>query len=89
MFRHLDYPVDMPVEQLGPAALEALLDRGDLEDWAPVIRALRRDPHGALADRVLGVVRSRHLYGTSPLFEELVARLRRRTLAVTDEGAPG
>lgn len=74
--RHLAYPPDRPVDEWGPAALDDLLDRGDLTDWLPLLRALRRDPHGPLADRVLHLCRSHQMYGTSPLWIRYVAQLR-------------
>lgn len=77
LHRHLDYPEETPVSQLGPAALDDLLDRGDLEAWAPLARAVRADPDGELADAVLHLVDAHPMYGTSPLWREWVGRLRR------------
>ncbi|MGH9062556.1 MAG: hypothetical protein ACRD0L_01010, partial [Acidimicrobiales bacterium] len=53
------------VEELGLAAIDDLLERGDLADWAPVARAVRADPTGGLADAVLGLCRTHLMYGTS------------------------
>jgi hypothetical protein len=74
--RHLDYPDETPVADLGPAALDDLLDRGDLDTWGPLLGEIRRDPHGALADRVLRLGDAHPLYGTSRLWRSWIARQR-------------
>lgn len=52
-FRHLDYPATASIVELGPAALDSLLDRGDLESWKPLAREVARDPFGDVATTVL------------------------------------
>ena len=66
--RHLVVEPATPVTELGAAALDNLLDRGDLEDWQPILREIRRDPWGAVADRILGLVDGHAMYGTTPLW---------------------
>ena len=80
--RHLDYPSDTPIAELGPAALDDLLDRGDLDDWAPLLREIRRDPHGPVADRILRLGRDHALYGTSRLWRAWI-ETRRGTSAAS------
>jgi|RhiMethySRZTD1v2_1073278.scaffolds.fasta_scaffold40866_3 hypothetical protein len=74
--RHLDHASDTPVAELGPAALDDLLDRGDLDDWAPLLREIRRDPHGPVADRILRLGRDHPLYGTSRLWRAWIEKRR-------------
>ncbi len=76
-FRHLDYPPDARVAELGLAALDDRLDRGDFDDWAPLAHAVADDPHGALADKVLHLCEAHPMYGTSTLWRSWIARLRR------------
>ncbi|MBK8538846.1 MAG: hypothetical protein IPL60_02405 [Ardenticatenia bacterium] len=38
--RHLAYPDDAAVTALGDAAIDDLLDRGDLHDWQPLAKAI-------------------------------------------------
>lgn len=76
-FRHLDYPPDTPVDELGPAALDALLERGDLEDWKPLIRAVAQDPWGRVAETVLRLCDVHPMYGTSTLWRAWIDRCRR------------
>lgn len=66
--RHLDVDPAAPVQKLGSAALDDLLDRGDLDDWMPLLREIRRDPGGELAARVLALVERHPMYGTSFLW---------------------
>lgn len=66
--RHLDVDPSTPAAELGAAALDDLLDRGDLADWEPVLREIRRDPWGPVADRVLSLVEHHAMYGTTSLW---------------------
>jgi hypothetical protein len=74
--RHLDIDPDTPVSALPAAALDDLLERGDLDDWAPVLEEIRRDPGGELADRVRTLVERHPMYGTSPLVRSWIDELR-------------
>jgi len=78
-FRHLDYAPGTPAAELGPAALEALLDRGDLDDWAPLARGIADDPWGETANTVLRVCDAHPMYGTSALWQTWIERLRGRS----------
>jgi DNA-directed RNA polymerase specialized sigma24 family protein len=80
--RHLDYPPDIPPDQLGLAALDDLLERGDLEDWAPAARAIMQAPRGELADAVLALCEAHPMYGTSMLWRNWIERLRWRAAAL-------
>lgn len=75
--RHLDYE-GVPVDQLGLAALDDLLERGDFGDWRPLARAIARDPFGPLADRVLHLCAAHPIQGTSPLWTAWIAMRRER-----------
>jgi Helix-turn-helix domain len=66
--RHLDYSHGTPPAQLGPAAIDDLLDRGDLADWGPLVRAVADEPWGSTADRVLQLCAAHTMYGTSRLW---------------------
>jgi hypothetical protein len=70
--RHLHYSNDTPPTQLGPAAIDDLLDRGDLVDWAPLARAVADEPWGSVADTVLRLCSAHHMYGTSRLWTAYV-----------------
>ncbi len=76
--RHLDLAPDTPVTELGPAALDDLLDRGDLEAWAPLAAAIRADPSGPTTDTVLRLCEAHPMYGTSILWRAWIERLRER-----------
>ena len=78
--RHLDYPRDTPPSQLGPAAIDDLLDRGDLDDWAPLARTVAAEPWGSLAQTILGLCAAHPMYGTSSLWRAYVASCRAAAL---------
>lgn len=82
--RHLDYPPGTPVASLGPAAIDDLLDRGDLADWAPLAAAVASDPSGPLARTITRLCDAHPMYGTSALWRAWIERARART-----EGADG
>ena len=76
--RHLEVRPDTPVEERPLAAIADLLERGDLDDWRPILAAVARDPHGAFATRVLRLVEERPMYGTSALWRAWIDRCRAR-----------
>jgi hypothetical protein len=78
--RHLDYPKDTAPQELGPAAVDDLLDRGDLDDWAPLARAVAAEPWGPLADRILRLCEAHPMYGTSHLWRAYVSTCRAAAL---------
>jgi hypothetical protein len=78
--RHLAVREGTPVEKLPLAAVHDLLDRGDLEDWRPLLCAIERDPSGEVASRVARLVDAYPMYGTSPLFRSWIERCRNRAL---------
>ena len=80
--RHLDYDESVPVVDRGLAALDDLLERGDLDDWAPVAAAIRAEPRGRVAEAVLGLCRDHPIYGTSVLWQVWIERLRDATPAI-------
>lgn len=80
-FRHLEYEADTAVADLGPAAIDDLLERGDLEAWAPLGRAIRQDPGGELADTVLRLCEAHPMYGTGSMWRTLIERLRHGSVA--------
>jgi hypothetical protein len=74
--RHLDVPPGTPPSDLPLDALDDLLDRGDFDDWQALAAAVRADPRGSLADRILELCRAHPMYGTSLLWPAFIARLR-------------
>lgn len=75
-FRHLDYSPGTPIHELGPAALDAVLERGDVETWGPLLRAVAQDPRGATAETVLRLCEAHPMYGTSTLWRVWIERRR-------------
>lgn len=78
--RHLDYSPGTPPAQLGPAAIDDLLDRGDLADWAPLARVVADEPWGSVADTILRLCTAHSMYGTSRLWPAYIAACRAKCL---------
>lgn len=76
--RHLDYPAATAAGDLPSAAIVDILDRGDLEDWLPLISAVASDPDGAVAQRMSDLIDAFPMYGTSPLWRAWLERRRLR-----------
>lgn len=76
--RHLDLAPDTPVEELPLAAIHDLLDRGDLDDWRPLLRHIQRAPDGSLARAVARLIDAYPMYGTAPLLRAWIERCRVR-----------
>lgn len=85
--RHLSYPTGTHVSDLGPAAIDDLLDRGDLASWQPLARDIARDPWGKAADTVLRLCDAHPMYGTSSLWRTWIARRRTAARASTQPPA--
>lgn len=74
--RHLDYEPTTPLVERGRAAFDDLLDRGDLDEWAPLAKAVAADPAGPLAAAVLDICDAHPMYGTSLLWQSWIRGLR-------------
>lgn len=74
--RHLDVEPATPTAELGLAALDDLLERGDLADWKPVLEEIARDPWGPVAERVIHLVERHPMPGTSSLWRSWIERRR-------------
>jgi DNA-binding XRE family transcriptional regulator len=76
--RHLDLPPATPARELPIAAIHDLLERGDLEDWRPLLREIEQEPDGKIARAVARLVDVYPMYGTSPLLRAWIERCRNR-----------
>jgi len=74
--RHLDYDDATPPSELGHAALDDLLERGDLDDWRPLLRAIGDDPWGEVAEQVLQLVERRPGAETAALWRSWIDEQR-------------
>ena len=80
--RHCEVPLDLLAEELPLVrAIADILERGDLEDWQPLAKAIRRDPWGGLAAAVTRLLDAYPRYGTSPLWRAWIDRCRARAQA--------
>ena len=82
--RHLEVAPATPAAELGLAALDDLLDRGDLSDWTPLLQEIRRAPYGGVADRVLNLVAHHPMVGTSALWRSWILEQRAEQAAAED-----
>ena len=74
--RHLNH------EGFTLAAIEDILARGSMPDWAPLIGEIQAHPFGDVAEKTLVVCRATEIYGASKLFVRLVEAARRGRGAV-------
>ena len=74
--RQLEVRAGTPAKGLPAAVVADLLDRGDLDDWLPLARAVAADPYGRLAARIVRLVDAYPMYGTSSLWRAWIDRCR-------------
>ncbi len=74
--RHLDLPGGLDPEKLPLDALDDILDRGDFDDWRILAAAVRRQPHGRLADALLALCGAHEMYGVSRLWPAFIKKMR-------------
>jgi hypothetical protein len=58
------------------AAIEDILARGSLPDWAPLVQAVEAEPYGEVAEKTLRICAARDIYGSSKLFSRLIQAAR-------------
>jgi DNA-binding XRE family transcriptional regulator len=80
--RALDYAPGTPARDLGLAGLDDLLERGDLDDWAPIVDAVRSDPSGEVSKRLETLLERRPAGPTTTLWKALLEEQRRVTPAI-------
>lgn len=78
-FRNLDLNPGVPVEQWPAEAVLTAIERGSLNDWRKLDRAIRQDPWGPVARRVESSLRVSRPYGVAELMERSIKRARMLT----------
>lgn len=74
--RHLELRAGVDPEKLPLDALDDILDRGDFDDWRILAAAVRRQPHGRLADALLALCGAHEMYGVSRLWPAFIKKMR-------------
>ena len=77
-FRNLNVTPDAPVEQWPVEGVLAALERGSLQHWRKLDRAIQNDPWGSVARRVESALQANRPYGVAELMERSIARARAR-----------
>ena len=62
-------------QEFTAAAIEDILDRGRMPDWAPLIEAIKAAPFGEIAEKTLALC-ERPLYGAR-VFRRVIAAARK------------
>lgn len=72
-----------------PAAVEDILDRGTVADWRVLAGQVRGDLHGRAAESLRQILRHRHMYGTTNLWNDYLANLELQARTGLPNGADG
>jgi DNA-binding transcriptional regulator YiaG len=80
-FRNLTVTPDDPVASWPTEAVQAALERGDLEHWRRIVAELNRDPWGRIARQLEEVLSHSRPYGIADAMETVLARARARAEA--------
>ncbi|MBB3036995.1 helix-turn-helix domain-containing protein [Hoyosella altamirensis] len=75
-FRNVEGSPDQPVDQWPYEAIVATIERGTLQDWIPVINAIRTSPWGVVARQVEEYLGYESPYGVGALLRSTIARAR-------------
>jgi len=81
-FRNLTITPDDPVASWPTEAVQAALERGDLEHWQRIVAELNRDPWGRIARQLEEVLSHSRPYGIADAMETVLARARARAEAI-------
>jgi DNA-binding transcriptional regulator YiaG len=77
-FRNVEADPSDPVEQWPTEAVQAALERGDLEHWHRLYEVIARDPWGRTARQVEEVLSHSRPFGVAEVMESVVSRARER-----------
>jgi len=77
-FRNLSITPEAPVSSWPTEAVQAALERGDLEHWRRIVAEVNRDPWGPTARRLEKVLTHSRPYGIGDAMDVALARARRR-----------
>lgn len=75
-FRNLDITPDAPVSSWPTEALQAALERGDLEHWRRIVAEVNRDPWGRTARQLEEVLTHARPYGVADAMDVMLERAR-------------
>lgn len=63
-------------QSLTLAAIDNIIERGELPDWVPLLRAIEDEPYGEVANKTLKICESHEVYGSSIVFRKFVEKQR-------------
>ncbi len=76
--RHLDLQPGVSIQEMPLAAIQDLLERGDLDSWRPLLEHICKHPNSELVQRVARLIDVYPMYGTSPLVRDWIRLCRNR-----------
>lgn len=80
-FRNLDITPDASVSSWPTEAVQAALERGDLEHWRRIVAEVNRDPWGRIARQLEEVLSHSRPYGIADAMDVALAGARRHAEA--------
>jgi hypothetical protein len=75
-FRNLTITPDAPVASWPTEAVQAALERGDLDHWQRIVAEVKHDPWGRIARQLEEVLTHSRPYGVADVMETVIARAR-------------
>ena len=75
-FRNIDVDPTSPLEEWPYEAIVTVLERGGLDDWLPLLRAIEADPWGPVARQIEEFLGYERPYGVAPLMERWISDAR-------------
>lgn len=59
-------------DRLTPAAIDNIIERGELPDWMPLLKAIASDPFGTISATTLRICNANPVYGASAVFRRYI-----------------
>ena len=67
------------------AAIDNIIERGLIPDWAPLMKEIEKDPFGEIARKTLVVCENHEVYGGTAVFKKFIEQSR---IKVIHKSAP-
>lgn len=88
MFRNVSTSPDDPVAEWPHEVVRAAIEYGQITDWDPIAREVRRDPFGAMATTLEETLEFVEPCGAATIFRRVLERARREAADTASAPSP-
>jgi hypothetical protein len=66
------------------AAIDNIIERGLIPDWAPLMKEIEKEPFGEIARKTLVVCENHKVYGGTAVFKKFIEQSRSKAIPKVD-----